>query len=242
MRNPVDLHAVPKGRQSCARPWEERLAARWWYREADALTPRQACCRDVRSVGLECTDGPGILREASGRPNRRPRCWLRSGSAPVCQRIDTAETVRPPLRRRPRCRLGVWAGVWKCPRVVGRRRVLAIDGRTVRGARDHADETSAAPHLVAAFDDDVSVVLGHACVAAESNEITAARTLLTLGPRRGRGHDTRHAHSDRHRGADHRSGRGLRVPRQEGNADPASPPQCRAVVAGSGRPLDCDRT
>lgn len=72
--------------------------------------------------------------------------------------------------------LGVWA--WTRTLVVGRRRVLAIDGKTVRGARDHADETSLAPHLVAAFDHDAGMVLGQVAVAAKSNEIPAARTLL----------------------------------------------------------------
>ncbi|WP_241666000.1 ISAs1 family transposase [Prescottella subtropica] len=58
--------------------------------------------------------------------------------------------------------------------------MLAIDGKTVRGARNRSDQTSVAPHLVAAFDHAAGVVLGQVCVAAKSNEIPAARTLLAL--------------------------------------------------------------
>jgi len=62
-------------------------------------------------------------------------------------------------------------------RVVGGRRVIAIDGKTVRGART---KTTTAPHLVAAFDHHAGAVLGQVAVAAKSNEIPAVRDLLTL--------------------------------------------------------------
>ncbi len=69
--------------------------------------------------------------------------------------------------------LGAW--MWTRTRVVDQRRVIAIDGKTVRGARTH--ETTA-PHLVAAYDHGHGVVLGQLAVAAKSNEIPAVRTLL----------------------------------------------------------------
>ncbi len=69
--------------------------------------------------------------------------------------------------------LGAW--MWTRTRVVERRRVIAIDGKTVRGART-IDTT--APHLVAAFDHSHSVVLGQLAITAKSNEIPAVRTLL----------------------------------------------------------------
>jgi len=69
--------------------------------------------------------------------------------------------------------LGSW--MWTRTRVVDQRRVIAIDGKTVRGARTH-DTT--APHLVAAYDHGHGVVLGQLAVAAKSNEIPAVRTLL----------------------------------------------------------------
>ena len=60
---------------------------------------------------------------------------------------------------------------------VNGRRVIAIDGKTVRGART---QDAAAPHLVAAFDHGSGTVLGQIAVAAKSNEIPAARDLLTI--------------------------------------------------------------
>ncbi|GLY33886.1 hypothetical protein Kisp02_72510 [Kineosporia sp. NBRC 101731] len=61
--------------------------------------------------------------------------------------------------------------------LVNGRRVIAIDGKTVRGARTR---DAAAPHLVAAFDHGSGTFLGQIAVAAKSNEIPAARDLLTI--------------------------------------------------------------
>ena len=69
--------------------------------------------------------------------------------------------------------LGAW--MWTRTRVVDQRRVIAIDGKTIRGARTR---NSTAPHLVAAYDHSHGVVLGQLAVAAKSNEIPAVRTLL----------------------------------------------------------------
>lgn len=69
--------------------------------------------------------------------------------------------------------LGAW--MWTRTRVVGQRRVIAIDGKTIRGART---PESSAPHLVAAFDHSHGAVLGQLAIAAKSNEIPAVRTLL----------------------------------------------------------------
>ena len=67
------------------------------------------------------------------------------------------------------------AFVWTRTRVAGGRRVIAIDGKTVRGART---ASKAAPHLVSAFDHASGTVLGQLATAAKSNEIPAVRTLL----------------------------------------------------------------
>jgi len=73
--------------------------------------------------------------------------------------------------------LGAW--MWTRTRVVGHRRVIAIDGKTIRGARTRdTDGRSTAPHLVAAYDHDSGTVLGQLAVTAKSNEIPAVRTLL----------------------------------------------------------------
>ncbi|MFT3872309.1 MAG: ISAs1 family transposase [Nocardioides sp.] len=55
------------------------------------------------------------------------------------------------------------------------RRVIAIDGKTVRGARSAA---TSAPHLIAALDHATGVVVGQHQVEAKSNEIPAVRDLL----------------------------------------------------------------
>lgn len=64
---------------------------------------------------------------------------------------------------------------WCRVRQIAGHRVIAIDGKTVRGART---STSAAPHLVAALDHATGVVLGQQAVEAKSNEIPAVRDLL----------------------------------------------------------------
>jgi len=53
--------------------------------------------------------------------------------------------------------------------------VIAIDGKTVRGAKDKAGK---APHLVAALAHGIGAVLGQVAVDAKSNEIPAVRELL----------------------------------------------------------------
>jgi predicted transposase YbfD/YdcC len=75
--------------------------------------------------------------------------------------------------------LAAW--MWTRTHVVDQRRVIAIDGKTIRGARtkDASGNTiTAAPHLVAAYDHGSGTVLGQLAVTAKSNEIPAVRTLL----------------------------------------------------------------
>ena len=55
------------------------------------------------------------------------------------------------------------------------RKVIAIDGKTVRGART---PDRPAPHLLAAVDHTAATVVGQLAIDAKSNEIPAARTLL----------------------------------------------------------------
>ena len=75
----------------------------------------------------------------------------------------------------------IGACLWTRTRVVtgpaGPRRVIAVDGKTVRGARS---ATTPAPHLVAAFDHAAGAVLGQVATAAKSNEIPAVRTLPSV--------------------------------------------------------------
>jgi hypothetical protein len=57
----------------------------------------------------------------------------------------------------------------------GGRLVIAIDGKTVRGAKNKAGK---APHLVAALAHGIRAVLGQVAVGEKSNEIPAVRDLL----------------------------------------------------------------
>jgi predicted transposase YbfD/YdcC len=70
--------------------------------------------------------------------------------------------------------LGAW--LWTRAVRAGGWLVIAIDGKTVRGARNKAGR---APHLVAALAHGIGAVLGQVAVEAKSNEIPAVRDLLT---------------------------------------------------------------
>jgi len=56
-------------------------------------------------------------------------------------------------------------------------RVVAFDGKTLRGSFDHFIDKKAA-HLVSAFATDTAVVLGHLEIDDKSNEIPAVQRLL----------------------------------------------------------------
>ena len=88
-----------------------------------------------------------------------------------------ASTFRKVLARLDAVCPGQLAGafIWTRTRVAGGRRVIAIDGKTVRGART---ATPPAPHLVSASGHATGTVLGQLATAAKSNEIPAVRTLL----------------------------------------------------------------
>ena len=87
-------------------------------------------------------------------------------------------------------------GAWLHTRAVqaGGRLVIAIDGKTVRGAKNKEGK---APHLVAALAHGIGAVLGQVAVDAKSNEIPAVRELLKAFAEPGRGgrHDRRDAHA-----------------------------------------------
>ena len=69
--------------------------------------------------------------------------------------------------------LGAW--MWLRTSVVDGRRVIAVDGKTLRGARGAAGHLT---HLLAALDHRTGVVVGQLEVAAKSNEIPALTDLL----------------------------------------------------------------
>jgi predicted transposase YbfD/YdcC len=69
--------------------------------------------------------------------------------------------------------LGAW--LWTRAAQAGGRLVIAMDGKTVRGAKNKEGK---APHLVAALAHGIGAVLGQVAVDAKSNEIPAVRELL----------------------------------------------------------------
>src|SRR4029077_20496686 len=69
--------------------------------------------------------------------------------------------------------LGAW--LWTRAVRAGGRLGIAIDGKTVRGAKN---KDGRAPHLVAALAHGIGAVLGQVAVDAKSNEIPAVRDLL----------------------------------------------------------------
>src|SRR6202451_3774276 len=69
--------------------------------------------------------------------------------------------------------LGAW--LWTRAVRAGGRLVIAIDGKTVRGAKSKGGK---APHLVAALAHGVGAVLGQVAVDEQSHEIPAVRELL----------------------------------------------------------------
>jgi predicted transposase YbfD/YdcC len=69
--------------------------------------------------------------------------------------------------------LGAW--LWTRAAHAGGRLVIAVDGKTVRGAKGRDGK---APHLVAALAHGIGAVLGQVAVDEKSNEIPAVRELL----------------------------------------------------------------
>src|SRR2546429_1828045 len=71
--------------------------------------------------------------------------------------------------------LGAWVSARLAARRPGGQVVLAVDGKTVRGA--HTSD-GMAPHLLACLDHGTGVVLGQVQVGAKTNEITMFTALL----------------------------------------------------------------
>jgi predicted transposase YbfD/YdcC len=69
--------------------------------------------------------------------------------------------------------LGAW--LWTRAVLADGRLVIAVDGKTVRGAKSKGGK---APHLVAALAHGIGAVLGQVAVEEKSNEIPAVRELL----------------------------------------------------------------
>jgi predicted transposase YbfD/YdcC len=122
-----------------------------------------AGAKSLKAVGEWASDVGGQVLECLGLSGSVP-------SEPTIRRLVGA--LDPAV-------LSVLFGAWASARwaVVEGRRVVAVDGKTVRGARNGPD---GAPHLVAALTHGSGLVIGQVKVAAKTNEIPAARDLLAL--------------------------------------------------------------
>ena len=92
-------------------------------------------------------------------------------------RAPAESTIRRTLQRVDPAELDLLLGWWAQhhTRPTDGRRVIAVDGKTLRGSRD-ADGTQR--HLLAAFDHSHGVVLGQVDVAAKTNEVPMLPILL----------------------------------------------------------------
>lgn len=113
--------------------------------------------------------------------------WARDAGAVAVRQLGLVRgpvnesTLRRLFTRLDADRLDELLGTWAATRaaMAAGRRVIAVDGKTVRGARGG---DASAPHLTAALAHGSGAVLGQVAVRERSNGITAARDLLeTLG-------------------------------------------------------------
>jgi len=127
---------------------------------AVAVTAVLAGARSFAAIGEWAADLPGGHLTRIGLASCPDESTLRK----LFARLDADRLDRV---------LGAW--LWTRSEVVHGQRVIALDGKTVRGART---ATRTAPHLVAALDHTSATVIGQVATAAKSNEIPAVRGLL----------------------------------------------------------------
>jgi predicted transposase YbfD/YdcC len=91
--------------------------------------------------------------------------------------VPSEATIRRVLSRVDAAAVAAAVGayVWTRTALSGGRRVIAIDGKSLRGA---GGSDGVLPHLVAALDHATGTVLGQLATIAKSNEIPTVRTLL----------------------------------------------------------------
>lgn len=103
--------------------------------------------------------------------------WAAGASEQVLAALEvdacppSESTIRRTLQRIDGDKLDAAIGQWAAVRTeapVGRRRVVAIDGKTARGSASEAED---ARHLLAAIDHRAGVVIGQVEVAGKTNEI-----------------------------------------------------------------------
>ena len=128
-----------------------------------AVTGVLAGCRSLTAIWEHATDlTPSDLRSLG----------LEAGQA-----LPSESTIRRVLQDLDPTDLNTRLRSWLCTRTgtINGRRVIAVDGKTMRAARTSKDP---APHLLAALDQATGAVLTQQRVAGKSNEIPALRELL----------------------------------------------------------------
>ena len=128
-----------------------------------AITGVLAGCRSLTAIWEHTTDLTAADLEALG---------LEAG-----QDLASESTIRRVLQDLDPADVDAHLRSWLCTRAgtINGRRVIAVDGKTMRGARTSKDP---APHLLAALDQATGAVLTQQRVADKSNEIPALRDLL----------------------------------------------------------------
>ena len=128
-----------------------------------AVTGILAGCRSLTAIWEHAADlepaDPGALGPGAGRA------------------LPSESTIRRVLQDLDPGDLDARLTSWFFTRTgtIGGRRVIAVDGKTMRGARTGDNP---APHLLAALDRASGVVVGQRRVSDKSNEIPALRDLL----------------------------------------------------------------
>ena len=128
-----------------------------------AVTGVLAGCRSLTAIWEHATD----LTSAD----------LRSLGVEEGQALPSESTIRRVLQDLDPADVDAHLRSWLCTRTgtIEGRTVIAVDGKTMRGARTSKDP---APHLLAALDHATGAVLTQQRVAGKSNEIPALRELL----------------------------------------------------------------
>ena len=179
-----------------------------------AVTGVLAGCRSLTAIWEHTTDLTAADLEALG---------LEAG-----QDLPSESTIRRVLQGLDPADVDAHLRSWLCTRTgsIEGRTVIAVDGKTMRGARQGKVP---APHLLAALDHAAGAVLTQQRVADKSNEIPALRELLEPLDLDGGGERRCDAHPGGHRRVDPRSGWPLRADGQGQPEDPSQDAQGAAL-------------
>ena len=187
-----------------------------------------AGCRTLLAVWEHARDlTPGQLHEL-GLPQGRD--------------IPSESTIRRALQALDSGDLDARVASWMLTRTgtIGGRRVIAVDGKTMRGAKPKNDNNNdadggggAAPHLLAALDQGTGAVVAQQRVADKTSEIPDLRPAGTPRPYRGR-RDRRRAALTQHHTAEWIISRGADYVLTVKNNQPGLRAKLKALPRGRG--------